>query len=71
MGTSKKANKKINTVVTQEEININKIKTIITLGPSTRSENSLRKIKDKGVDFVRVNMSHSTLEDLEHFLNSQ
>ena len=55
-------------MVIKEEININKIKTIITLGPSTRSEKSLRMIKDKGVDFVRVNMSHSTFDDLEHFL---
>lgn len=40
-------------------------KIIVTLGPATNTEQTLRKIKDKGVDFVRVNMSHSSLEDLE------
>jgi len=44
-------------------------KIIVTLGPATRTERDLRKIKDKNVDFVRVNMSHSSLEDLEYFIN--
>lgn len=44
-------------------------KIIVTLGPATNTERDLRKIKDKGVDFVRVNMSHSSLEDLEYFVN--
>ena len=43
-------------------------KIIVTLGPSTSTEQDLRKIKDKAVDFVRVNMSHSSLEDLEYFI---
>lgn len=47
---------------------MNNIKIIITLGPSTRTEADLRKIKDKGVDFVRVNMSHSSIEDLQYFI---
>ena len=42
-----------------------KTKVIVTLGPATNTEEDLYKIKDKGVDFVRLNMSHSTLEDLE------
>ena len=42
---------------------------IVTLGPSTSTERDLRRIKDKGVDFVRVNMSHSSLADLEYFIN--
>ncbi len=41
---------------------------IVTLGPSTSSEADLYKIKDKGVDFVRINMSHSSIEDLKHFI---
>ena len=45
-----------------------KVKTIVTLGPATRTEESLRKIKDREVDFVRVNMSHSGIEDLEYFV---
>lgn len=40
-------------------------KIIVTLGPATNDERTLRKIKDRGVDFVRVNMSHSSLEDLQ------
>jgi pyruvate kinase len=44
-------------------------KTIVTLGPATRTEQDLRNIKSKDVDFVRVNMSHSNLEDLEYFIN--
>ena len=43
-------------------------KLIVTLGPATRAEESLRKIKDKGVDFIRINMSHSSIEDLSYFL---
>ena len=46
----------------------NKTKIIVTLGPSTNTEQDLCRIKDKGVDFVRVNMSHSTLDDLRYFL---
>jgi len=43
-------------------------KIIVTLGPATRTEADLRRIKDKGVDFVRTNMSHSSLADLEYFI---
>lgn len=46
----------------------NNIKVIITLGPSIRTEADLRKIKDKGVDFVRVNMSHSSIDDLKYYI---
>lgn len=44
------------------------IKIITTLGPATNTEEILRKIKDKGVDFVRINMSHSTIDDLKYFI---
>ena len=43
-------------------------KIIVTLGPSTRTEKALRKIKAYGVDFVRVNMSHSSIKDLRYFI---
>ncbi len=49
-------------------LNNRKTKIIVTLGPSTTSEDDLRKIKDKGVDFVRVNLSHSSLEYLEQLI---
>ena len=44
------------------------IKIITTLGPATNTESDLRKIKDKGVNFVRINMSHSSIDDLEYFI---
>ncbi len=43
-----------------------KVKVIVTIGPATCSEESLRKIKDKGIDFVRVNMSHSSIDYLKN-----
>jgi pyruvate kinase len=46
----------------------NKVKIIVTLGPSTKTEEDLLLLKDKGVDFVRVNMSHSTTDDLLYFV---
>ncbi len=42
-----------------------KVKIIVTIGPSTNSEEAMLKIKDKGVDFVRVNMSHSDINYLK------
>lgn len=44
------------------------VKIIATLGPSTRSEEDLLKMRGRGVDFVRINMSHSSLEDLSYFI---
>lgn len=44
------------------------MKIIVTLGPATRTEADLRKLKEKGVDFVRVNMSHSSVDDLRYFI---
>ncbi len=45
-----------------------KPKLIVTLGPATKSEDDIRKIKTKGVDFVRTNMSHSSVADMERFI---
>jgi len=50
-------------------MNNKQTKIIVTVGPATKTEKTLRIIKDKGVDFVRVNMSHSSLEDLEYFID--
>ncbi len=50
-------------------MSFDKVRLIVTLGPSTRTEKDLLKIKDKEVDFVRVNMSHSSLEDLRYFID--
>jgi pyruvate kinase len=45
-----------------------KVEIIATLGPSTNTVKDLEMIKDKGVDYVRINMSHSNIEDLKHFI---
>ena len=42
-------------------------KIIVTLGPATYDVNKISMIKSKGIDFVRINMSHSSLNDLEYF----
>ncbi len=44
---------------------LKKVKIIVTLGPATNDENSLRRMKDKGVDFVRINMSHYSIDHLK------
>ena len=43
-------------------------KIITTLGPSTNTYDKISMIKDKGVDFVRINMSHSNINDLIYFI---
>src|SRR3989338_2810895 len=43
-------------------------KIIVTVGPATHSLEHLSKMKDLGVDFVRVNMSHSTISYLKDFI---
>ncbi len=40
-------------------------KVIVTLGPATAAPQMLRAIRARSVDFVRTNMSHSSVEDLE------
>lgn len=43
-------------------------KIIVTLGPATNSFEKILMIKSKGVDFVRINMSHSSIEDLIYYI---
>lgn len=45
-----------------------KIEIIATLGPSTNTEAAIRKLKSQGIAFVRINMSHSTIDDLRFFI---
>ena len=40
-----------------------KTKIIVTIGPATKSTSHFRIMKDKGIDFLRINMSHSSIED--------
>ena len=44
-----------------------KIKIITTLGPATNQEADMALMKSKDIDFVRVNMSHSSLADLDFY----
>ena len=43
-------------------------KIIATLGPATSTEQDILTIRDKGVDFVRINMSHSSIPDLKRYI---
>ena len=47
---------------------MNNIKTIVTLGPASNKIEDLKLMKNKLVDFVRINMCHSNLDDLENFI---
>ncbi len=42
---------------------------MVTLGPSTEDLDSLKKLKTQSVDFVRANLSHTSLDELEHFIS--
>src|SRR3989344_8592770 len=44
---------------------INKIKIICTIGPSSFKEDILLKLKDRGTDFFRINLSHTEEEEIE------
>lgn len=44
-------------------------KIIVTLGPATNTFDKISMIKSKGVDFVRINMSHSSIDDLKYYID--
>jgi pyruvate kinase len=44
-------------------------KIIITLGPSSMDTNILRKLKKKKIDLFRINLSHTSLDDLPKVLS--
>ena len=45
-----------------------KTKIIVTIGPATDSPETIKKIKESNVDFIRLNMSHGSLESLEKLI---
>lgn len=47
---------------------VNNPKIIVTVGPATQSLEHLKKMKDLGVDFIRVNMSHSSIDYLKSLI---
>ena len=44
---------------------MNPIKMIATIGPSSRRPEVLKKLRDRGVDFFRINLSHTSEEEIE------
>ncbi len=44
---------------------INGIKVICTIGPTSFNEDVLERLKDRGVDFFRINLSHTEKEEIE------
>jgi len=42
-----------------------KVKIIATIGPASNNEVILSSLKDRGVDFFRINLSHTNEEDIE------
>lgn len=46
-----------------------KIKLIATLGPSTNSLKSVRALKGLGVNYLRANLSHTEIEELERLID--
>lgn len=42
-----------------------KIKILCTVGPSTLNEDSLKKLEEEKVNLLRINLSHTLLEDVE------
>src|SRR3989344_5276214 len=44
---------------------IRQTKIICTIGPGSFKDDILLKLKDRGVDFFRINLSHTEEEDIE------
>ena len=42
---------------------------MVTLGPSTDNVEALKKLKSQNVNFVRANLSHTSIEDLDNFIS--
>ena len=40
-------------------MNLKRTKVICTIGPATQSYSTLKKLKEAGMDVIRINMSHS------------
>ena len=45
-------------------------KILTTLGPKSLKPHIIKKLSDRNVDYFRINMSHTTIDQLEkHILN--
>jgi pyruvate kinase len=45
-------------------------KIIVTVGPSSLKEDTIKKMDNAGVDVFRINMSHSSIDDFCHFVEN-
>jgi len=52
----------------EDIISMSDIKIIASLGPATNNKAILKMMKDRNVGFVRVNMSHSSIQDLNYYI---
>jgi Pyruvate kinase len=43
-------------------------KIISTIGPSSKSPTLIKKLYDKGMNVVRINMSHTSIADMKKLL---
>ena len=46
-----------------------KIKIIATIGPSSLDEKTIKKMDSAGVDYFRINLSHTSVEDFIPMVN--
>ena len=44
-------------------------KIISTIGPSSKSPTLIKKLYDKGMNVVRINMSHTSIADMKKIVN--
>jgi len=44
---------------------MNNVKIIATIGPSSNNPEILERLKDRGVSYFRINLSHTDIEDIE------
>jgi Pyruvate kinase len=44
-------------------------KIISTVGPSTNSSTLLKKLYDKGMNVIRINMSHTSIMDMRKIID--
>ena len=49
---------------------LKRTKIIATIGPSTKSKNSILKLYKQGMNVVRVNMSHASHQELEEIVKN-
>ena len=49
---------------------MNKPKILTTLGPASLNSKIIRKLSDRGVDYFRINMSHTSIDELKQHIKT-